>query len=240
MLNRDDPSFAALAAAAPGPVLSFGLSEGADVRATRVECRPEGTRFRLDGRRTVALRLLGAHAAANALAALAVARAAGVDEDAAVAALALVSSPPGRLAVRRVGDFTLVDDTYNANPGSFAAALEAMARTRLRGRLVVVAGEMLELGADSAALHERAGRQVARSGAALLVAIGSRAADVVAGARLGGLGANAARACASRDEAEAVLRVALRPGDVVLLKGSRGARLELLAERLAADCGTAA
>ena len=240
VLNRDDPSFDALAASAPGPVLSFGLREDADVRATRVECRPEGTRFRLDGRRSVSLRLLGRHAASNALAALAVARTAGVDEDAAVDALARVASPPGRLAVRRVGELTLVDDTYNANPGSFAAALAALSEARLPGRLVVVAGEMLELGEASAALHHAAGRQVAAAGTRLLVAVGARAAEVVEGALAAGLPASAAHVCAGRDEAEACLRAALRPGDVVLLKGSRGARLEALVDRLAQGCGHAA
>jgi len=240
VLNRDDPCFEALAASAPGPVLSFGVHAAADVRATQVRCLPEGTRFRLDGHRTVSLRLLGEHAASNALAALAVARAAGVDEDAAVAALAQVNSPPGRLSVSHTREFTIVDDTYNANPGSFAAALAAVSRARLPGRLVVVAGEMLELGDEAAALHEAAGRQVAAAGATLLVAVGPRARDVVAGARRGGLSAGAARACASQAEAEAVLREALRPGDVVLLKGSRGARLENLAARLSTDVGTAA
>jgi UDP-N-acetylmuramoyl-tripeptide--D-alanyl-D-alanine ligase len=144
-----------------------------------------------------------------------------VDEDAAVAALARVPSPPGRLAVRQVGGLTLVDDTYNANPGSFAAALAALSEARLPGRLIVVAGEMLELGEASAALHHAAGRQVAAAGTRLLVAVGARAADVVDGALAAGLPASAAHACASRDEAEACLRAALRPGDVVLLKGSR-------------------
>jgi len=240
VLNRDDGCFERLAAAAPGPVLSFGLAAGADVRATRVECRPEGTRFRLDGRRDVSLRLLGRHAVSNALAALAVARAADVDEDAAVEALAVVPSPPGRLAPRRVGALTLVDDTYNANPGSFAAALAAVAESRLPGRLVVVAGEMLELGEASVPLHEAAGRQVAEARAALLVAVGSRARDVVAGARAAGLPAAAAHACTTREEAEELLRAQLRPGDVVLLKGSRGARLEALVDRLRDGFGHAA
>jgi UDP-N-acetylmuramoyl-tripeptide--D-alanyl-D-alanine ligase len=240
VLNCDEPSFDALAASARGPVLSFGFGEAADVRATQVECRAEGTRFRLDGRRSVSLRLLGRHAAANALAALAVARAAGVDEDAAIAALARVASPPGRLALRRVGALTLVDDTYNANPGSFAAALAALAEARLPGRLVVVAGEMLELGEASPALHRAAGRQVAEAGAMLLVAVGSHARDVVSGAVARGLPAGAAHACDDREEAEACLRAALRPGDVVLLKGSRGARLEALVDRLAEGRGTAA
>jgi UDP-N-acetylmuramoyl-tripeptide--D-alanyl-D-alanine ligase len=240
VLNRDDPSFGALAAAAPGPVLSFGCAPQADVRATRVECRPGGTRFRLDGRRAVSLQLLGRHAVSNALAALAVARAAGVDEDAAVDALARVASPPGRLAVRRLRGLTVVDDTYNANPGSLAAGLAALAQARLPGRLVVVAGEMLELGEASAALHAQAGRQVADAHAELLVAVGARAADVVAGARAGGLPAAACLACETQAQAEGVLREALRAGDVVLFKGSRGARVEALIASLVERFGNAA
>ncbi len=240
LLNRDDPAFAALAASAPGPVLGFGCSPQADVRATRIECRTDGTRFRLDGRRPVSLQLLGRHAVSNALAALGVARAAGVDEDAAIDALARVASPPGRLAVRRLRDLTVVDDTYNANPGSFAAALAALSEARLPGRLVVVAGEMLELGGASAALHAQAGRHVADAHAALLVAVGARAADVVAGARAGGLPGAACLACDTQAQAEDCLREALRPGDVVLFKGSRGARIEALIARLVERFGNAA
>lgn len=240
VLNRDDPSFAALAAAAPGPVLSFGTAPGSDLRATQVECRPEGTRFRLDGRRSVSLRLLGRHAVSNALAALAVARAAGVAEDAAVDALGRVASPPGRLAVRRLRGLTVIDDTYNANPGSFAAALAAVSEARLPGRLVVVAGEMLELGEDSAALHRQAGRQVGAARAGLLLAVGARASDLVAGAREAGLAEGDGLACATHAEAEDLLRRLLRPGDVVLFKGSRGARIETLLERLAGEFGNAA
>jgi len=240
VLNRDDPSFAALAAAAPGPVLSFGTAAGCDLRATRIECRPEGTRFRLDGRRSVSLRLLGRHAVSNALAALAVARVAGVDEDAAVEALGRVASPPGRLAVRRLRGLTVIDDTYNANPGSFAAALAAVSEARYPGRLVVVAGEMLELGEASAALHREAGRRVAEARAGLLLAVGARAAEVLEGACAAGLPAAAALACATHAQAEALLREVLRPGDVVLFKGSRGARIETLVERLADGFGNAA
>jgi UDP-N-acetylmuramoyl-tripeptide--D-alanyl-D-alanine ligase len=232
ILNADDPSFGALRERAPGPMISFGTAPEAHVRATDVRCDGDGTRFVVGGRHEVALRLLGRHAVSNALAALACACAAGVDMDAAVAALGAVPSPPGRLAVRRLGDVTVIDDTYNSNPGSFAAAVQTLAELRLPGRLVVVVGDMLELGSSSSALHRAAGRGLAAAGPALVVAVGEHAGDLLGGLSDAGLPACAGRACRDLDEACAVLGAELRGGDVVLLKGSRGVKLDQLVSRL--------
>ncbi|HZM00809.1 MAG TPA: Mur ligase family protein, partial [Planctomycetota bacterium] len=232
ILNADDPSFGFLCERAPGPVISFGLSPEAQVRATDVRCDSGGTRFLVGGRHEVGLSLLGRHAVSNALAAIAVACVAGVELDAALAALASVPSPPGRLSVRRVGDVTLIDDTYNSNPGSFAAALATLSELRLPGRLVVVAGDMLELGEESGNLHRAAGRRLAALGPALVVAVGQRAPDLLAGLVEGGLAARRACACAGADEAGRLLGGQLRGGDVVLVKGSRGVALDQIVVRL--------
>jgi UDP-N-acetylmuramoyl-tripeptide--D-alanyl-D-alanine ligase len=233
ILNRDDPSFAALAARAPGPVVSFGLSPEADVRATDVRCDGHGTRFTVGGRTPVALQLLGRHAVLNALAAIAGACVAGVDLDAAVAALAAVPSPPGRLQVRRVRGLLLIDDTYNANPGSFAAAVATLAELKLGGRLVVVAGDMLELGAASPELHRVAGARLAALAPALVVTVGEHGPELLAGAREAGLPDAATLACRGTAQASAQLSALLRDGDVVLLKGSRGIHLDSIVADLA-------
>lgn len=232
ILNRDDPSFDALAERAPGRVVSFGCSAEADLVATDVRCDASGTSFRLDGRLPVRLSLLGRHAASNALAALAAAQVAGVALPAAAAALAHVASPPGRLAVRRLADITVIDDTYNANPGSFAAALATVSELQLGGRLIVVAGEMLELGTASAALHAAAGRQLGRARPARVIAVGRRADDLLAGALEGGLSAAHVSVCADLDQAATLLLGELRGGDVILLKASRGVALDRLVSRL--------
>ncbi len=232
ILNRDDPSFDALARRAPGPVIGFGLSPAAEVRATDVRCDGKGTRFLVGGSLEVTLQLFGRHTVSNALAAIACACVAGVDQRAAAAALGAVPPVAGRFAVRRLGEITVIDDSYNANPGSLAAALAAVAELRLPGRLVLVVGDMLELGSRSAELHEEAGRQVGAAGPAVVLAVGDQAGHLLSGARQAGLPARALHGVRTCDAAAAVLAAELRPGDVVLLKGSRGVALDRLVSSL--------
>jgi len=227
ILNRDDPSYGSLAAMAPGEVLSFGLSESADLRARDVRCSVESTRFVLDDDgREVVVRHLGRHAVFNALAALACAQVAGVDRAEAVQALAQVPPPPGRLQFKQRGGFTVLDDSYNANPGSLAAAAAAVAELGHPGRRVFVVGDMLELGSSSHELHRAAGRALAQSFPQLLVAVGSYARDVVAGAVEIGLDRDACITCSDREGAHAALASRLQRGDLVLVKASRRMALE--------------
>ena len=232
VLNRDDPSFEWLAERAPGPVIGFGCDDRADVVASDVRLSGRDTRFVIDGRVEVTLRLLGRHAVSNALAAIAAACAAGVELPAAAAAVEQVLSPPGRLQVRELGDVTVIDDTYNANPGSLAAALSVLGELRGAGRLVIVMGDMLELGEAAGALHADAGKGLAGVAPGLVVAVGEQSGRVVAGATDAGLAAGAAHACAAWEQALDVLEQQLRPHDVVLVKGSRGVVLDRLVSRL--------
>ncbi|MGQ0552135.1 MAG: UDP-N-acetylmuramoyl-tripeptide--D-alanyl-D-alanine ligase [Planctomycetota bacterium] len=233
VLNRDDPAFAELARRAPGPVLSFGFDPAAHVRAEDLRCSPEGTRFRLRGHE-VRLQLLGRHAASNALAALACAELLEVPLGSAIAALAEVAPAPGRLVLRQCGDLTLIDDSYTANPGSLLASCAAVSALGLPGRFVAVVGEMLELGADSAALHRRVGEQLGAQRPGLLLVVGEAAQPLLAGALAAGLPASAALSAPDLAAAGALLDRVLAPGDVVLLKASRRAQLDQLVTRLAA------
>jgi UDP-N-acetylmuramoyl-tripeptide--D-alanyl-D-alanine ligase len=227
VLNRDDPSYSALADLAPGEVVSYGLSAEADVRARDVRCSIEATRFVLeDGDREVTLRHLGRHAVFNGLAALACAQVAGVDLDAAVEAMGHVPPPPGRLQFRRRGGLFVLDDSYNANPGSLAAAAAAVAELGHPGRRVFVVGDMLELGEASHELHRAAGRALAQSFPHHLVSVGRFAKDVVAGAVEIGLDRAQCQSCADVDEAREALRPLLQSGDLVLVKASRRMALE--------------
>lgn len=229
VLNRDDPSHPALAARAPGDVISFGFSPAADLRATDLHGSLLETRFRVDGGGpSVRLRHLGRHAVLNGLAALAVARAAGVDLAGAAEALSHVPPPPGRLQVRRKGQLTILDDSYNANPGSLAAAAAAMAELTQPGRRVFVVGDMLELGEHAHELHRAAGRALAQCFPRLLVAVGRYAEQLVAGAREIGLQADAIVSCADRQQAGIALGQRVQAGDVVLIKGSRRMALDTL------------
>lgn len=235
VLNRDDPSYDELAARAPGAVLSFGLDPRADLRAEQVRCDLDGTRFVVDGRLPVKVRHLGHHAVLNSLAALAVARVLGLDPRLATLGLARVAAPPGRLQLRRIGQLTVLDDSYNANPGSLAAAARTLAELGHAQRRVCVVGDMLELGRGAKKLHREAGRALGTTLPAQLLAVGRYADHVVKGAVEAGMPAEVCHACADRGEAAAVLSGMLHPGDLILLKGSRGMGLERLFDVLASQ-----
>lgn len=235
ILNRDDPSFDELAARAPGEVVSFGRDPRADVRAENVRCDLESTRFLVDGKLPVKMLHLGHHAVLNALAALSVARVLGLDLRVAALGLGRVRPPPGRLQLRRVGQITVLDDSYNANPGSLAAAARTVAELGHDARRVCIVGDMLELGRKAKRLHREAGRALGATLPAQLVAVGRYAPQLVEGAVEAGMPAEVCHACPDRSDAAQRLAEMLHPGDVVLLKGSRGMALERLFGALASQ-----
>ena len=193
----------------------------------------DGMRFRLrtgDERRDVATPALGRHGVHNALAAAAVGIAAGLPLDDVVQGLARPAPAPHRSQLIRSGALTILDDSYNASPDAVVAALDLLGE--LPGRRVAVLGEMLELGDASRDEHVRVGRHAASVVDALIVVGrgGIRASRTARGEA--GLAGAAASLVADRDAASALLASALRPGDVVLVKASRGAALDLLVEPL--------
>lgn len=242
VLNADDPLVLAMASRTDARVMTFGAGGGADLGLVDVEVGPDGRpRFTLThaGRSAeVHLRLLGAHMAHNAAAAAAVALGVGMDLDDVAAALGEVSTlSRWRMELHERADGSCVlNDAYNANPDSTAAALEALvALARGRGaRAVAVLGEMRELGESSAAEHRAVGRLAGELGVAQVVGIGGAAAEVVAGARETTRGEEPVQV---HDNAAAIdwLRAHLAPGDVVLVKASRGARLDEVADALLED-----
>lgn len=235
VLNADDERVARMADGRPGQlrVFRYGFGESADVTANNIESLGEdGMRFDLRMRGgTVAARIpaLGRHSVHNALAAAAVGDALGLDAATIVAGLAQPFSVPHRTTLVRAGDWRILDDTYNAAPDSMAAALDLLAS--LPGRRVCVLGEMLELGDTSDEAHRRVGELAARA-AQLLVAVGPFAALYAAGARAAGMDAAAILETSNRVAALALLERRLRPGDIVLVKASRGAELDLLVDDL--------
>ena len=220
VLNADDHRVAAMAATSAAPVLSFGLERG-DVRATRLvlddELRPA---FRLVtpwGDADVRLEVRGAHHAANAAAAAAAALAVGATVEAVAAGLAGARSSPWRMDLSRAAaGGTVLNDAYNANPASTEAALRALAALPAHRRVAVL-GPMLELGEHSASEHRRIGELARTLGIDHLVTVGAPA--------YGGQDV--------RDVDDAVALVgAVGPGDAVLVKASRAAGLERLADAL--------
>ncbi|HET6563294.1 MAG TPA: UDP-N-acetylmuramoyl-tripeptide--D-alanyl-D-alanine ligase [Marmoricola sp.] len=248
VLNADDPLVAAMARRTRGRVLTFGTGEDADVRLADVrldaEGRPEMTITH--GGRPVALslRLVGEHQARNAAAAVAAAAAVGIPvEDACRILSGVESLSQWRMEVHRREDgLTLVNDAYNANPDSMEAALRALAAIgRGRGgavRTVAVLGEMRELGESAPAEHEAVGRLAVRLGVHRLVVVGDAARAVHQGALLEGAQGEDAVLVADNDEAVRWLGAHAGPDDVVLVKASRGARLDVVADALLRASGT--
>lgn len=212
-----------------GRQVTFGEGDRADVRLVRVEARfRPGTRFSfaVDGReRDVQMKLGGVHAAWNALAALAVVHAAGVDLDAAAAALAEIEPGPGRGQVHALTDgVVLVDDSYNCSPGALQAVLEVVRTEPDCDRRVLVLGDMLEMGREGPAYHEAAGRQAGAAGVGLLIGVGPLSRRALEAARRAGVAETF-----HADDADAAARLLaerIRPRDLVVIKGSRGIRLE--------------
>jgi UDP-N-acetylmuramoyl-tripeptide--D-alanyl-D-alanine ligase len=226
-----------MAKGTPAAVRTFGLGEGADVRATDLVSEGvDGVTFTLVARwgsRRVRSAAPGRHLVPHALAAAAVAEHFAVPLAEVAAALEAGSRAPHRMAIEELpGGATLVDDTYNASPVSVSAALAFLAETPVgSGRRLAVLGDMLELGPDERVLHERIGVEAA---AVLdgLVAVGERGAWIAEAARTAGLAS-----VATAPEADAALAVVdqiLSPtaGDVLLVKGSRGIALDRLVAAL--------
>ncbi len=225
VLNADDPRTSAMVARTAARVLTFG--QAGTVALGHVELDASGeptfTLSHADETITAHVPQLGAHHAMNAAAAAAVCLAAGLDLVTVGERLAgATAASPMRMArTQRADGVLVIDDTYNANPESVAAALRAAIALRTgERRVAAVLGEMLELGAESADRHREMGALAAKLGFDLVVAVGEAAAPIADGA-----GPDAVRV-ADTDEAAEVASAWLRPGDVVLVKASRGARLE--------------
>jgi UDP-N-acetylmuramoyl-tripeptide--D-alanyl-D-alanine ligase len=183
----------------------------------------------------------GRHNLTGALASVAVGRIFGIDDEHIAAGLARFRPPPMRCQIRKVGDATLIDDTYNASPAAMTAALELLRDFDAPGRRIVVCGDMRELGEATGQLHEQLGEEiVTKCGADVLLACGDYAHLVVAGARAAGMPRSSAHALRRVDDTLREFPVELRPGDVVLIKGSRASAMERLVAALSAEgqpCG---
>ncbi len=233
VLNADDERVRRMADRTSARVVTYGFAADAAVRAEDVESAgADGMRFSLvadRARRQVAIPTLGRLAVHNALAAAAVGIASGISSDRIAQALATGWSAPHRGALVRAGGVLVVDDSYNASPASVIAALDLLAG--LPGRRIAVLGEMLELGDGAEAGHERVG-VAAATVAELLVVVGAGAEGIARGARDAGLAPDRILEVADRDAALAALDRLAAPGDVVLVKASRGIALDVLVNDL--------
>jgi len=239
--NADDPRVMGRATRFAGRIVTFGEADGASVRATAIEDRgTEGMRARVmsrEGEFVLETPLLGRGNLANVLAATAVALEFGIPLDTIAERAAALRASDRRGAVHRLrGGVTLVDDSYNSSPTALKRALDVIAKERGAARRVAVLGEMLELGDHASAMHRESGRAAASAGLAALFAVGGAAARELADAAVAaGMDAAAVSYFEKSDAAAPAVAAAIRAGDVVLVKGSRGTRTDLIADRIAEE-----
>jgi UDP-N-acetylmuramoyl-tripeptide--D-alanyl-D-alanine ligase len=232
IVNGDDPDLLDAVSAYSGRRLTFGLGRHNDLFATDITCTLAGVRFLLNGRREMFVPLLGRHIACNALAAVAVARRMGIREDEIIQSLAAAQGPEMRLQVQRLHGVTLINDAYNANPASMAAALQTLELIEHPGRKIAILGDMKEMGEHADRYHRELGELAGRSGLDLLACIGDKARLIAEEAGRAGMAARAIACFADAPAAAAQLPGCFVPGDLVLLKASRSMRLETIAEAM--------
>jgi UDP-N-acetylmuramoyl-tripeptide--D-alanyl-D-alanine ligase len=226
VLNMDDEYVSQFGRDFKGKVLTYGLRPGVDVRAENISSDGvHGSAFEViaEGfRQRAALSLVGTHNIHNALAAVAVALDRGMSPSEAVNALASLSPGDKRGQVVKVGNITVINDCYNSNPKALEAMVNALVSMPAKRR-IVVAGEMLELGPAAEELHRKSGQHIAEKKIDALIGVRGLAEPMVASAKHGGIEAEFA---VTPQEAGEWLARETREGDVVLLKASRGVKLE--------------
>jgi UDP-N-acetylmuramoyl-tripeptide--D-alanyl-D-alanine ligase len=226
VLNADDEYVSQFGRDFKGKVVMYGTRVTADVRAEGIQSKGrEGAEFDVvigGVREHARLPLVGEHNVLNALAAVAVGLERGLKPAEAVGALASLAAADKRGQVLQVGNITVINDCYNSNPKALEAMVDALA-TMPAQRRIVVAGEMLELGLAGEEMHRQAGEHIAGKKIDILVGVRGLAQAMVESARQAGTWAEFV---AAPEEAGEWLARETRDGDVVLLKASRGVKLE--------------
>jgi UDP-N-acetylmuramoyl-tripeptide--D-alanyl-D-alanine ligase len=231
VLNGDDKYVSQFGRDFKGKVVLYGFQASADVRAEDIRSLgSEGSAFDVvvgSCREKAALHLLGTHNIYNALAAVAVGLERGLSPSEAVAALASHAPADKRGQVVKLGNITIINDCYNCNPKALEAMIDALAAMPAKRR-IAVAGEMLELGPAGEDLHRQAGQYIADKKIDVLLGVQGQAQYIVEAARQAGI---QAEFVTTPEEAGGWLARETRDGDVVLLKASRGVKLERALEK---------
>jgi len=231
ILNADDPFTEGIAARTRARVVLAGTTAGA-VRAIEIRQSADGSEFTIvEGahRCRAQLPVAGSHMVQNALLAIAAGRAFGLSIEECAAGLAAAPLTKARLQIKEIGGVQFLDDSYNANPDSMKAALRTLVELDADGKRIAVLGEMRELGSESERGHREVGETAATLDVNQLITIGDTAELIAEGARTAGL----QKVLSARSTAEAanLLGKIARPGDLVLIKGSRAARTEEVIEK---------
>ena len=239
--NADDHRIVARASSFGGRLVTFGIDHPADVRALAVEDRGlDGTAADVRtpaGDMALRTPLLGLGNLANVLAATAVALQFDVPLDA-IAARAADLRPAHRRGelLRLAGGLTLIDDSYNSSPSALKHALQTVKKATGSARKIAVLGEMLELGGHASRLHQECGAAAAQADLTLLIAVGGAPAQALANQAIqSGMSPGSVSYVATSAEAADLVAERARPGDLVLVKGSRGIRTDVVVDRLKAE-----
>ena len=230
LLNGDDTLLRCLDQKPQQRITYFGKSEGCSVQAFEICQDGDKLRFRVQAGKLsfpVELNLEGEHFIGDAMAAIAVGLKLAVPSDRIVDSLAAFQNMSGRQEIFKAGEYTIINDCYNAGPESMAAALGVLGNRH--GRRIAVLGDMLELGDCAQAEHYKVGR-IAAEKADMVFAYGPHAGRVIDGTITGGMSESMGRAFESREEMTKALKRMAKPGDVMLFKASHGMHLELVLE----------
>jgi UDP-N-acetylmuramoyl-tripeptide--D-alanyl-D-alanine ligase len=240
VVNADDPLVLSEARRFAGRQVRFGLSDGADVRATRIRRDHEGIRFAAlyeDQETEIRSPVHGLHNVYNLVAALAVSVVLGLPLSAAAVELTKLTPPPHRGERIRLRDgIVIIDETYNSNPVALDFVLESFAKEEATRRVAVL-GDMLELGDRAETLHRKSGRKAARSSLDLLIGVGPLGRLIVEEARRDGMAEASVLVAETAAEASELLADRIESGDIVLLKASRGVGLDRAMDLLRARFG---
>jgi UDP-N-acetylmuramoyl-tripeptide--D-alanyl-D-alanine ligase len=231
VINVDDPLLSQIKASSKFKLVTFGIDRG--------QIRPSGLTFDVEGcasfkigRTQFKLQVPGRHNVYNALAAIAVGSQLRIPKTLIAEALRGFKASKNRMQVKKLAGLTVMDDCYNANPSSMRSALATLGSFQAAGRRVAVIGDMLELGEDGPKLHKDIGHYLVEMGVDELFTFGNLSRHINSGAREKGLPRNHAHHFADYTLMSEELLRYLMPGDVVLVKGSRGMKLERIYEFL--------
>ena len=238
VLNADDARVAAMAAAAPGRVIFYGVEKPAEFTAEEIEDRgalvSSFTRVRAGRLTRLVLRLPGRHVLSNALAALAAASVWSIDVREAQSVFRGLRTPAMRgELIRFTNGFALINDSYNSSPAALQAMISLLAATPGYSRRILAAGEMRELGPSSPQLHREGGAWAAKTGKIdYVIGVQGDAAQIVEGAVAAGVPRERTRFFATPAEAAGFLAEFVKPGDLLLVKGSRSVKMERIVDEL--------
>jgi UDP-N-acetylmuramoyl-tripeptide--D-alanyl-D-alanine ligase len=242
VINAEDPWAVNLGKKYKGNKISFGMQNSCDVRFGRMVSEgldKTDLTFYAEGREySIVLPAPGVHNVMNALAAIATGIAAGATADSMIPGLEKFAKMKMRMErVQLINGVQLVNDSYNANPSSMYAALRTVSGAKRAGRFIAVFGDMLELGESSSEKHSELGRNAASFGVAKLFLTGKYAKDVADGAGKNGLSHANIVVAADIEELKQSIISEIKTGDIVLVKGSRGMRMEQIVEYLKDNVG---